>query len=389
MKTQIHPLRFLGLALALSTLGAQPILYHEAQDKKAQSAEAAAKQITNGAVFDKEIQNLDALSKLEIERVLSFAQVQFKAGVNAFITWKDVSDQLDKVNRQLTRRGMALTPEEAQQQLGQVKTKVDEVQASIRKLQASSTGEDTVLKEIQANLNTASDVLGYADQLPIGDTQFSAAIEHIKAGLDTAKSLYDSFEGIFAARNDAKAKLAKLNSPVEADELRLLRLEMQHLQWIAQNSARGEFEAGFVIDLVDAARNKLVGGPRDENLTASSERVEATLEKLAETARSGAEADRFPARQRLRLLLIALHEAAAARAQFDLPKRLAELRDTQEEARYSILRSAARVESSQELIQSATSRLALYYQGGIKPAQVAQLLYNLSGLITLPIIATK
>jgi hypothetical protein len=386
MKTQIHPLRFLGLALAMSgILGAQPILYHEAQDKKAQSAEAAAKQITNGAVFDKEIQNLDALSKLEIERVLSFAQMQFKAGVNAFITWQDVSNQLVQVDRQLTRRGMALTPAEAKQQLDQVRTKVAEVQASIRKLQASSTGDDTVLKEIQANLNTASDILGYADQLPIGDTQFSAAIEHIKAGLDTAKSLYDSFEGIFAARNDAKAKLAKLNSPVEADELRLLRLEMQHLQWIAQNSARGEFEAGFVIDLVDAARNKL----RVTNLTASSERVETTLEKLAETARSGAEADRFPARQRLRVLLIALHEAAAARAQFDLPKKLAELRDTQEEARYSILRSAARVESSQELIQSATSRLALYYQGGIKPAQVAQLLYNLSGLITLPIIATK
>jgi len=89
------------------------------------------------------------------------------------------------------------------------------------------------------------------------------------------------------------------------------------------------------------------------------------------------------------LLLRALHEAAAARAQYGLPRQLADLRDTQEEARYSILRSATRVESSQELIQSATSRLALYYQGGIKPAQVAQLLYNLSGLVTLPIIATK
>ena len=118
MKTQICRQLFLGLALALNgVLGAQPILYHEALDKKAQSAEAAARQITNGAVFDKEIQNLDALSKLQIERVLSFAQVQFKGGIDAFNTWNDVSDQLDRVDRQLTRRGMSLTQAEAEEQM--------------------------------------------------------------------------------------------------------------------------------------------------------------------------------------------------------------------------------------------------------------------------------
>jgi hypothetical protein len=36
-----------------------------------------------------------------------------------------------------------------------------------------------------------------------------------------------------------------------------------------------------------------------------------------------------------------------------------------------------------------TSLLALYYQGGIKTSQIAQLLYNLSGLVSLPVIATK
>jgi hypothetical protein len=240
--------------------------------------------------------------------------------------------------------------------------------------------------EIQANLNTASDVLNFVDKLPIGDAQFSAAIERIKTGLDTAQSLYDSFAGIFAARKAAADKLKSLNTSAEAVQLRLLGLEVQHLQWVAQNSARGELEAGLVIGLADAARSKL----RALGLTASSdERVETTLENFAAKARTGSDAERAEARERLSRLLNGLHEAAAARSQGDLPKALAELRDTQEEARYSILRSAVRVSTSEELLRSSAGRIALYYQGGIKTAQVAQFLYNLSGLVTLPIIAAK
>jgi hypothetical protein len=386
MNTRIRILRYIGLLLALdAVLSAQLHLYSEAQDKKAQLAASAAKDITNGAVFDKEIQNLDAISKVQIQRVLSFSQLQFKAGVNAFITWKDVSTQLAAVDRKLKRPGLPLTPEEAQQRLDQVKEKVKAVQDSIGKLQQASTGGKAVVTEIQANLNTASDVLNFVDKLPIGDAQFSAAIERIKTGLDTAQSLYDSFAGIFAARKAAADKLKSLNTSAEAVQLRLLGLEVQHLQWVAQNSARGEFEAGLVIGLADAARSKLDA----LGLTASSERIETTLESFAAKARTGSEAERAEARKRLSLLLNALHEAAAARSQGDLPRGLAELRDTQEEARYSILSSAARVGASEELLRSAAGRLALYYQGGIKTSQVAQFLYSLTGLATLPIIAAK
>jgi len=42
-----------------------------------------------------------------------------------------------------------------------------------------------------------------------------------------------------------------------------------------------------------------------------------------------------------------------------------------------------------QIILASAQRLALYYKGGIKPGQIAQLLYNLSGLVSLPIIAAK
>ena len=199
--------------------------------------------------------------------------------------------------------------------------------------------------------------------------------------------------------------MAKLHTSPEAAQLQVLLLEMKHLQWQSQNWARRDLETGYVLHLVDKARNTLNSyallpsgdlidlspdlskDPATPNkLSASKEHVETTLERLANKARTDSGRD---SRDALFTLLVALHTAAAARARGDLPEKLAELRDTQEEARYSILRSGARVSADEALIRNAVARLALYYQGGIKPAQLAQLLYNLSGLVSLPLIAAK
>jgi hypothetical protein len=375
----------LGLGLA-AVLSAQPFLYNEAKDQAARQAEATARDIGSGAVFAKELQNWNMLSRLEIERVMSFAQVQFRAGINAFVTWKDVAAQLDKVESEIARTGQTLSGDEAARRLAGVKKRVEAVQASIRKLQEAAGGGSDVVEQIQANLTTASSVLAFASQLPSENQGFAAALEHINAWLDTAKSLYDSFATAWAARQTTKSELATLQRPREAEGLRLLRLEMQHLQWTGQNAARQELETASVLGLVESARNKL----RVTGLAGSGDRISSTFEGLAEQARTAAsENDRVAARDRLFLLLIALHEAAAARSQFNLPRVLGELRDTQEEWRYSTLKSAARVQAAEQAIRDSATRLALYYKGGIKPAQIAQLLYNLSGLVSLPIIAAK
>src|ERR1700720_1325824 len=106
MKPQIYALRYLVLLITFNGfLGAQLRLYNETKDKKAQLAESAAKDIASGAVFDKEIQNLDNLSKLQIQRVLSFAKVQFEAGIDDFTTWRIVSSQLDDLQAGIKQTG--------------------------------------------------------------------------------------------------------------------------------------------------------------------------------------------------------------------------------------------------------------------------------------------
>ena len=374
---------FLTLPLALD---AQPFLYNQAKDQKAQLADAAAKEIAGGALFNTEIQNLKLISKLEIQRVISFGQVQFKSGINAFGTWKDVSDQMEAVKNLLARSGTTLTQAQAADRVKEVKDKVDKLTAVIAELGKASGTDPNTLEELGAHLKTASSVLAFAEQLPKENQRFSAAVEHIKTWLDTVMSFYDSFAAAAAVRKEMREALGKLSSTPEADELRLLRLEIEHLNWIGQNAAREELETGYVLNLMDEGLQKLARN----GLSTSTESIEITLSRLAEQARSATtEMERAAARERLFFLLIALHEAAAARAQGGLPKELAALRDTQQEWTYSILRSSARVQSSEQTMQQAATRLALYYKGGIKPAQLAQLLYNLSGLVSLPVIATK
>jgi len=94
-------------------------------------------------------------------------------------------------------------------------------------------------------------------------------------------------------------------------------------------------------------------------------------------------------REKLRMLLRALHEAAAAVAQVDASGRLARLRETDEHRRYSIRRSAVNSSEYEQTIQAAVQRLALYWKTGIKPADLAQLIFYITNTVTIPVIAAK
>lgn len=366
-------------------LHAQPFFYNEGKHQKAQLAESTAKEIANGSVFAAELNNLDTISRMQIRRVLDMGRVQAKAGVLAFETWEKVAAQMQTVKDSL--QGPSLSVDNPAERLNEVESRVKTLSDTINNLKVDSPGNKETVEEIQAHLNTASSILKFAEQLPTENPRFSAAVEQITTWLDTVKSLYDSFATAVEARNQIKAALSKLSQTPEADELRMLRLEIEHLNWIAQNAARRELEAGYVLKLIERVQERL---KPPFLVDPSTDRVETTLTKLAMEARTGASEDaRKLARDRLFSLLWALHQAAAARAQGGLPKELAELRDTQQEWRYSILRSASRVESTEQAMLQAAIRLQLYYRGGIKPAQLAQLLYNLSGLVSLPVIAAK
>jgi len=82
-----------------------------------------------------------------------------------------------------------------------------------------------------------------------------------------------------------------------------------------------------------------------------------------------------------------LHIAVSASVHNTLPVRLADLRVTSKNgaARYAKAPPSPNYEQISSLPHNALPLL----QRGIKPGQIAQLLYNLSGLVSLPIIACE
>ena len=155
-------------------------------------------------------------------------------------------------------------------------------------------------------------------------------------------------------------------------KLELLRVEQAHLQTLGLIRARQALEVGDIKKTLDAARNFVARFPKDEPI----ERTLAGL-KLSDD------------RDRLEFALFALYYAAAVAAQQETSANLAELRKSIEERRYSIQRSAVNAGTYEQTTRAVADRLALYWKAGVKPKDLAGLLYDLSTAVSLPILASK
>lgn len=82
-----------------------------------------------------------------------------------------------------------------------------------------------------------------------------------------------------------------------------------------------------------------------------------------------------------------LHGVAALAARSNTPVKLAELRQAHELHRFSIRKSLVVARGYELLIRTGTDRLSRYYAGGLKPQQIAQLVYSAATLAIPGVIA--
>ena len=82
-----------------------------------------------------------------------------------------------------------------------------------------------------------------------------------------------------------------------------------------------------------------------------------------------------------------LYEAAGVAAQHQTPAALAVIRDGIAWRRFELRRNAIYNGAYEQALQIAGQRISAYYATGLKPSQIAQFLYYLSGVISLPAIA--
>lgn len=85
----------------------------------------------------------------------------------------------------------------------------------------------------------------------------------------------------------------------------------------------------------------------------------------------------------------ALYDVAALIARGSTPSKLADLRFAQELHAYSIRKSAVRARAYELTVSTGAKRLALFHKGGIKPTDVAELVFAASNIAISPAILAR
>src|SRR5882762_643664 len=120
-KPDVFPRSWIVLSLlSLTPLSAQ-ILYNEAKDKKAQEAQATAKDIASGSLFQKELKNLDALSRVQIDGQIAWAQTEYLTALDGFTTWQNVREKLTEIERGLKVSVVEIKPADLIDRLKKIK----------------------------------------------------------------------------------------------------------------------------------------------------------------------------------------------------------------------------------------------------------------------------
>ena len=175
-----------------------------------------------------------------------------------------------------------------------------------------------------------------------------------------AASLATALGKMYAGFNVALAKAP--NMVILETQLELLAANEDHLKQLAKIIAQREIDLDDTRRLIHKVKAQLAlikqGGNGDQDVAKSIS---------SELAAEGADP------KRLQVMILALYGAAALAARDTTPKRLASLRMTDEEHRYSIRASAVAARSYETLVGTGVERLSNYYKGGIRIESLAQI----------------
>jgi hypothetical protein len=385
---------------------AQHVLYNQKQDKTAQDAVTAGKEITSGAQFDKMLHNLDSQAIQESNTVLAFTREQMRASLAAIDAWHATGqaslDPSDTVGPPLCKKYVRCTLELIQNRLkagsillsltddaenarriSAIEAKAADLKKAVDQLRLAAKTKDPAVLELLSHLGDAKDLVGYGKKIQslTGNAGLGTALNQISDGLDELISLYNTTKGIWDGYAAVNIDISSLRPSREALQLKALALEEEHLKTLSRIRANEALEVGDQLIIIQEA----IGSLKRANLWDSDERITKTLQLAAEQGRAATPPDPT----RLRTVLDALMLVTAVIAPSDAAVRLSSNMESDEERRYSLRLSALNTSTYDITVQNALQRLAIYYKGGMKPTDLAQLIFFISNSVSVPVIATK
>lgn len=202
-----------AVAVINSTVNAQ-FFYDATRDQTAQQAEATARQIAAGTLFEKELRNADSLSRLQIAGRISIARKAYLSTLDSLETWEEVSKHIAGIKTALGAQPQ-LTKAQREARLKEIIEKQGKLKISIAALKTKEhTG--TLIETILDRLDQGESLVTFAKGLVGSENKnASAAFGHIETALAVAKSLFDVWKSTFGGIPAIKADLAELAIPPE------------------------------------------------------------------------------------------------------------------------------------------------------------------------------
>lgn len=465
-------------------------LYNKERDEQAQKALELAEPLKSGELFDKQLKNLSALSKRDIET--EFLALKSTVVTNALnvTTWGEAHEYVCQIQRENTGDGLLPSA-------GEIKNASDQLAASIASAKASLKAfqDEVKAKEVTidpslvslfdrlGDLETVEEFAAALQKQKLVNSQTVEAIGQLKAVADILKGVYDTYKEKVEEYNKLADQLAELRVVLKKVAIQSLQADEEHLKNVAAIRARRETERGEILSLISqykgivkrtglvnfdeesgnlarrfcavvrnadadppdltqnlviadylaelveraksmeadnraihiSARRGAVAQTLDAlNAAATNIRARPFIHKSEETAVKEIEAARDSlrnaggdAQRQLALIVVqsqkrtvanrdmvadtpqALYAIAALIARGSTPSRLAEIRFAQELHAYSIRKSAVLARAYELTLSTGAKRLSLFHKGGIKPTDVAELVFAISNVAITPAILAR
>lgn len=373
-----------------------PIYFYDSRlDGIGQKAETAAGQVANAQVFETQLQNLDAVSKLATDRIFTSGRRVALARLEAARQWGTLYSHVK------IARDKALPTDSEKAEWAK---KIEELKAQIAatEIQADQAGASLKsIADLLEEIGSAKEVIQFGTFLA---TRNVADIT--KTDLRVVGKVQETLFNLGNILQDLASQPVPASSRPAAQQMKidLKKAEIDHLKALIKIEDRRMAGQQDVKSLVTAIENTLScehapGDPVDtyRNCTfkfsdddgndlpadrvLGSEGIEATLSRYKQDAAQDS--------NRLKAALYLLENFAALSARAETPVRLAELRSAIEERRFAIRRDAVMARAYEQIFLIGAQRIAIYYKGGIKPETLAQFLQAASTAGIIPSIVFK
>jgi hypothetical protein len=330
---------------------AQLRIHDAKRDAAAQEAKKTVEKIQSGDVFGKQSANLEILVDRDLATTVADAKIEMESMINGLRQWRDVAELAERIKI----IEPPASPGEVENRKQALANAATNLKKQITALSASAGSDADELKPLIDRLGDVESTLGFANDHLGTESEGSKTAMMV---LEKLQGLYKNYQNQFDAVNKTDARLRELRINVKKALLARLSVEEDYLLTQVALYARYEREFKEVEHW-----KKECSVPQG---VSNDEYIDETLDRLADERSSVERAVR------------ALFACASLAAEGMLPGRLLTLRLAQLDHLRSIQLSAANARIYEVVLGGGVERLALFYQGGVKPEALAQLLQSLS-----------